>query len=163
MASNTDEIWIEPFPMSLYLHIRELKEFTPNTIVFDGYFRTEAKILPIRQLMYVRVPDPTIKFKCHLISIDSKEVLEDTSKGEYDEEFGGHICLFPTELIRLTYTILYTFKVGDEADREYHKRLCEELEREHEGLIGENMRLRAEREEEEYERDVRACASMKFI
>lgn len=157
-----EDICLQPNEFELYLFMKELKEFSNNSILFDGYFRAEAKLLPIRQLMYVRIPD-TDKFDCHLITIDSKEVLEDTSGGGcYDEELGGYVCLTPTELIRIHYTILYTFKEGDEADMNAYKKVSEEIQNENQKRFQENRAYRLEREQKEYEEAVRNYVAPKF-
>jgi hypothetical protein len=152
---------IEPSIFGLRLYIKELKEITNTSILFDGYFRAEAKLLPIRSLLYIY--DKKLEtFVVHLVTFDSKELLEDTSKTFYDEDFGGHRCLTPTELIRLTYTILYTFKNDDEADIQYYKKLLTEIEKENEARLKENEALRHERERQENEEAMRSYVAPKL-
>jgi hypothetical protein len=156
-----DDIWFYPNDFKLRIFLSELKEFTDKSIVFDGKFRIEKKLLPIRQFMYVR-NEETNTFDCHLISIDSKEVVEDTSSSFYDEDVGGYVCLSSSELIRFNYTILYTFNAGDENDEKYHKEVCDEIVKEIETLIIKNEAFRDERERQENEEAMRSYVAPKL-
>jgi hypothetical protein len=137
-----EDIHVLPMCEGVSIHFRDIKEITETSITFDGYFRAEPELLPVRRI-FVRGK------RWLLVSIDSVEELEDTSKGWYDEEEGGYIVLTPTAIIKITYRILEELKDGETAER-VHNELCEELATERK----RNGELCSARERREWEAEI---------
>jgi hypothetical protein len=104
MVSTPVELY--PF-VSSGLFAKEGIHATGETLTFDGYFRIEPELFPIRRLLI-------LGDVVQLIEITKKEVLADTSEYEHDEEEGVDICFTPTQRIRLTYAVLRTIPKGED-------------------------------------------------
>lgn len=145
MPQPLEDIHILPAHEGVSIHFGDIKEATETSITFDGYLRAEPELLPIRRI-FVWGSGPTQRWL--LVSINSMETLEDTSKGFYDEEEGGYIVLTPTALLKIGYTILNDL-TGVDVDtmKQTHDELVKELEVESE----RNWKLRSERERRQWE------------
>jgi hypothetical protein len=150
MPQPLEDIHILPAHEGVSIHFGDIKEVTETSITFDGYFRAEPELLPIRRI-FVWGSGPTQKWL--LVSIDSMEQIEDTSKGWYDEEMGGYIVLTPTALIKITYTTIQTLDSPQETER-IHNELQEELRTERE----RNAKL----EYEKHVRDMEAASQISY-
>lgn len=124
---------------SVLLHTRK------GRFVFDGNFHLHPNVFrpdrPVRILM---------GFRRHvmLIAIHKKLDLKDTSEYWSDDE-GYRICLFPTKIIELNYTVLETNPTKDRFDE-----LAKETEEEFRSLREESSELeRRESDSEEEEKD----------
>jgi len=90
-------------------YIMDLLEFTNSSITFNGYFYLDASVFPIERLLITYdYSDASGSFNVEISHIEITEKLsgKDTSSTFYDEEVGGHICFFPTEITTLNYRIL---------------------------------------------------------
>jgi len=94
-------------------YIMDLIKYTDlsdsGSITFNGYFYVESAIFPIeRVLVKYDVLDTKVQNIDFMhIEIVEKILKENTSEyGEYDEEYGGSICFFPTEIATYKYRIL---------------------------------------------------------
>lgn len=80
--------------------IDELISHEPGRMVFNGYFYIDDEAMPIERVFHSN------KGEFH-VEIYEKNTLKDTSEyGPYDEEEGGHICFFPTNIIELRYRVI---------------------------------------------------------
>ncbi len=124
-------------------HIRNLFKFTQSTIVFDGYFYLEPELFseetPVKRI--IGVYD-----QYYYIAITKRESLENTSK-YFDDEEHGRICLFPTEIIRLTYRLLERIPSHERVNQ-----LKAEMEAVEDALIKANDAVRREKDRKESER-----------
>jgi hypothetical protein len=67
---------------------------------FKGYYHEKEENLPKEQLMFVNKD-------MYWIRVDSKTQSEpDLSGSFYDEEIGANICLFPSYIVEINFTIL---------------------------------------------------------
>jgi len=92
----------------------EMKTFTPDTILFNGYFYIEDTVMPIERLLYTEEG-------LYHVEIYEKKTLQDTSEYSYDEEIGGNVCFFPTAIIELKYRIL------NEVTKENRESICDRI------------------------------------
>ncbi len=139
MPAETPDVHVLPDCEGVSIHFGDIKEFTETSITFDGYLRAEPELLPVRRIFIVGS-------EWLLVSIESMETLEDTSKGFYDEEEGGYIVLTPTALLKITYKVLQVLE-GADTVKAVHDELVKELETERE----RNWKLRSARERREME------------
>jgi len=95
-------------------YIMEMKTFTPDTILFNGYFYIEDTVMPIERLLYTEEG-------LYHVEIYEKKTLQDTSEYSYDEEIGGNVCFFPTAIIELKYRIL------NEVTKENRESICDRI------------------------------------
>ena len=146
---DTDYSW-HPFP-AILPYADKMMSVTDDTIVFRGYFHVEPEAFPVERILIAmsdyfppdssgyRVPN---RFDVYHIEILSKSVVEDTTKPKYyDEEFGGHACLFPCDMITLTYRVLET-----NPDTETYARISENILRQEADLIVRNLKYTNERQ-----------------
>lgn len=138
-----EDIHILPAHEGVSIHFNDIKEATETSITFDGYLRAEPALFPIRRI-FIWGSGPTQRWL--LVSIDSMEQIEDTSKGFYDEEEDGYIVLTPTALIKIGYRVLEVLEGVERVER-VHAELVKELKSESE----RNWKLRSERERREWE------------
>jgi hypothetical protein len=95
-------------------YIMEMKSFTPDAILFNGYFYIEDTVMPIERLLYTEQG-------LYHVEIYEKKTLDDTSEYSYDEEIGGNVCFFPTAMIELKYRIL------NEVTKENRESICDRI------------------------------------
>ena len=117
------------FPHSLRNpYILNLHSSNDTSIVFNGYFYMESDALPVERVILTQDDE------WHHIQIVGKECGDSTSSYEYDEEEDYTMCLFPTEVITLTYRILQR-NLSDEDIRSIIYRItCDEEEEEEEKM-----------------------------
>lgn len=99
--------------------IKELLEFNieKRYVKFNGYYHVENANKNIENHGFNLLPQIVIIVyknldndrKYYLSEIYHKEVIETTSNYTYDEDSGYNICLFPTGIIILKFTILETY------------------------------------------------------
>lgn len=99
--------------------IKELLEFNieKRYVKFNGYYHVENandkivnhgfNLLP--QIVIIVYKNLDNDRTYYLSEIYHKEVIETTSKYTYDEDSGYNICLFPSGIIILKFTILETY------------------------------------------------------
>jgi hypothetical protein len=103
--------------------IKELLEFNieKRYVKFNGYYHVENANKNIENHGFNLLPQIVIIVyknldndrKYYLSEIYHKEVIENTSNYTYDEDSGYNICLFPTGIIILRFTILKTYDTLD--------------------------------------------------
>lgn len=82
------------------IYIQEMYILRKNYMKFKGYFHEEEENLPVEKLLFIGK-------NLYWISIHGKTQSEmDTSGGFYDEEVGANICLFPSYVVELHFTVL---------------------------------------------------------
>lgn len=82
------------------IYIREMLIMRQNFIKFKGYFHEEETSFPIERLLFH-------KDNVYWIRINSKKQYDvDVSEGFYDEDVGANICLFPSYIVELSFSLL---------------------------------------------------------
>ncbi len=82
------------------LYIQKMLIIRPGFMKFKGYWHEEESNFPIETLFYCGDD-------VYWIRIDSKKQYDmDTSGSFYDEGIGGNICLFPSYIVELEFTVL---------------------------------------------------------
>ena len=128
-------------------YIRELHSFTDTTLIFNGYFYLEPETLPVERIFFTNTDPTSRSTHSYHIEILEKHSGEDTSVcGPYDEEVGGHICFFPTEIITLHYRIIQKDLSHDEI-----REICQRLEDGEEEETARNDVYKRARQQREYE------------
>ena len=124
------------FPHSLRNpYILDLHSRTDTTLVFNGYFYMESAALPVERVVLMQDDE------WQHIQIVSKESGASTSSYEYDEEEECDRCLFPTELVTLTYRILQRELSDDDIRNIIYRITCEEEEKEEERMRALTLKL----------------------
>ena len=82
------------------IYIREMLIMRQNFIKFKGYYHEEETNFPIERLLFH-------KGNKYWIRIYSKKQYDiNVSEGFYDEDVGANICLFPSYIVELTFSII---------------------------------------------------------
>ena len=79
-----------------------------NPIAYQKYLikgKNTYQYLPCTA-MIVYKSDSKVKQKYYLVEFTDMEYINDTSNYWYDEDVGGNICLFPTAIMKIFFTIL---------------------------------------------------------
>lgn len=85
---------------SRIIYVSKILELRNNFMKFKGYYHEEDKNFPIEKLMYYGK-------QVYWIRIHTKKQYDmDVSGGFYDEDVGANICLFPSYIVELHFTIL---------------------------------------------------------
>jgi len=120
-------------------YMKEIITNEPGHIVFDGYFYIEDETVPVERILNTKEAD-------YHVEIYEKKTLEDTTKGFYDEEFGGYISFFSTHIIDLRYRIISKIESIDQRVQIMNR--IEELEK---SIIERDEIHRIAREKREYD------------
>jgi hypothetical protein len=82
------------------IYIQQMYILEKGYLKFKGYYHEKEENLPKEQLMFVNKD-------MYLIRVDSKTQSEpDLSGSFYDEDVGANICLFPSYIVEIHFTIL---------------------------------------------------------
>jgi hypothetical protein len=101
---------------------------------FKGYYHEKEENFPKEQLL-------CIGQDIYWILIHTKKQSDmDTSGSFYDETIGENICLFPSYIIELTFTVL-----GKNPEKEKFKTIVEDMK--------EDEKIIQEREDEKWEKE----------
>ena len=93
------------------IYVRSILELRKNFMKFKGYYHEDEKNFPIEKLMYVGK-------QVYWIRIHEKKQYDmDLSGGFYDEDVGANICLFPSYIVELHFTILKKGMTKAETDQ----------------------------------------------
>ncbi len=79
-----------------------------NPIAYQKYLikgKNTYQYLPCTA-MIVYKSEHTVKEKYYLVEFTDMEYINDTSNSWYDEDVGGNICLFPTAIMKIFFTVL---------------------------------------------------------
>ncbi len=79
-----------------------------NPISYQKYLikgKKTYRYLPFTA-MIVYKSDPTVKQKYYLVEFTDMENINDTSKPRYDNDVSCNICLFPTTIMKIFFTVL---------------------------------------------------------
>lgn len=120
-----------------------------GSITFNGYFYVEPAIFPIERILLIF---DLVNTKLEYVNFAHIEIVEKITKentseyGEYDEEYGGSICFFPTEIATYNYRILKNNLSNDEITKLSEEILIKEVEN-----MKRNDIARREREDREHQ------------
>jgi hypothetical protein len=130
-------------------YIIDLIRYTDSSITFNGYFYLEASIFPIERILvkYDLSGSKVENLEISHIEILEKIIVEDTSKGDYDEEYGGSICFFPTEIATLKYRILKKDLTNEEIEMISKELIIKEVDNEKRSEAAKTERQEREHEE----------------
>jgi hypothetical protein len=94
-----DRTYFYPFGRHI-IYIREMLIMRQGFVKFKGYYHEEETSFPIERLLFHNND-------AYWIRIDSKKQYDmDVSNGFYDEDVGANICLFPSYVVELTFSVI---------------------------------------------------------
>jgi hypothetical protein len=127
--------------------VHTLKSFTPDTILFEGYFHLEDGTMPVERIIS---KDDSWRH----VELYQKKTLNNMTSGESGEDA---ISFSPVSLIELKYRLITVLNTNNEYNAA--KTRINGLEAD---VIKKNEPLRAERLKREYAEMIEQCKKMDY-